>query len=157
MFSFYVLFPLGCKHIERMCQAGCNVNNIYRRVICSKHLIMVASFKTKPCAKGILISGACWLGCLQFVTTWCLRGLRESILINPGWVAVVQNCFVLCLPPTPLGNFTKVYKRILQKKKSFEATHRFPLCESSVSSITKDYNLGHWCFLNYSYQNSLGA
>lgn len=136
MFSFYVLFPLGCKHSERMCQAGCNVNNIYRRVICSKHLIVVASFKTKPCAKGILISGACWLGCLQFVTTWCLRGPRESILINPGWVAVVQNCFVLCLPPPPppLGNFTKVYKRILREKNVLRLHTGF-LCVKALSAV----------------------
>ena len=43
-----------------MCQAGCSVNNIYRWVICSKHLIVVASFKTKPCAKGILMVLAGW-------------------------------------------------------------------------------------------------
>ena len=138
MFSFYVLFPLGCKHSERMCQAGCNVNNIYRRVICSKHLIVVASFKTKPCAKGILISGACWLGCLQFVTTWCLRGPRESILINPGWVAVVQNCFVLCLPPpppNPLETLQKYIKEFCRKKMFWDYTQ-----VSSVWKLCQQYH-----------------
>lgn len=142
-----------------MCQAGCSVNNIYRWVICSKHLIVVASFKTKPCAKGILISGACRLGCLQFVTTWCLRGPRESIPINPGWVAVVQNCFVLCFP-RPLGNFTKVYKKDLKPHTGFlcvKALSAVPQKTISRSNLWVLYNLCHWCFLNYSYENSLGA
>lgn len=130
----------------------------YRWVICS-NLIVVASFKTKPCAKGVLIFGVCCLGCIQFVTTWLLRGPRESILINPGWVAVVQNCFVLCFVFfPPLANFNKACK-------SFETTHSVPLCGSSVSSTTGlllwvtygFYKICHWSFLNYSYQDTLGA